>query len=492
MEKFDIYSDIAERTNGDIYIGVVGPVRTGKSTFVTKFMENFVIPNISEKLQKQIATDEMPQSADGKTIMTTQPKFVPANAVKVEFQNKATASVRLIDSVGYFVKGANGAEEDEKPRLVKTPWSDKELPFEEVAELGTKKIIDDYSTIGVLVTTDGSFSDISRLDYEKAEEKVVDELKTHGKPFVIVLNVKNPESKSALSLADSLETKYGVSVICVNVLNINANDITNVMAKALMEFPMNSFNVNLPKWMQALPCDHPIINGVITCLKENAKNIEKMRDYSVLNKAFCDNEDFCDLEIEELKLGEGKLIYNLPAKENLYYKVLSSECGENIENDYELLNYIKTFSCEKKKYEKMKTAIKEAEENGYGIVMPTIAEMNLEDPELVKKSGKYGVKLRASAPSLHIMKVDVKAEVSPMVGTEKQGEDLVKSIMDKYEDNPSGIWETNIFGKSLYELVDEGMQSKINAMPKDTQGKMRKTVTRIVNENRGGVICILL
>ncbi len=492
MEKFDIYKDIANRTNGNIYVGVVGPVRTGKSTFITKFMENFVIPNINDTLQKQIATDEMPQSADGKTIMTTQPKFVPASAVKVTFNNKSTASVRLIDSVGYFVNGAWGNTEEDKPRMVSTPWSDKPMPFEEAAEYGTKKIIEEYSTIGVLVTTDGSVTGIAREDYLVAEEKVVNELKNCGKPFIIVLNCKEPNSHSSKALADSLEQKYNVSVVCVNALELTAKEITLIMEKVLMEFPMNCFNVSLPKWMQALPADSKIISGVMAELKQASSEVVKMRDYVNLNSAFSNSNDFNSLDICELNLAEGKMEYNLTCKDDLYFRVLSEECGENITSDYDLMTYIKSFSKEKKKFDKMKTAIAEAEENGYGIVVPTIDEINLEDPELIKKSGKYGVKLKASAPSLHIMKVDVATEVSPIVGTEKQGEDLVKFIMDKYEDNPAGIWQTNLFGKSLYDLVDEGMQSKINAMPKDTQGKMRKTVTRIVNENRGGVICILL
>lgn len=492
MEKFNIYKDIASRTSGDIYIGVVGPVRTGKSTFITKFMENFVIPNISNKLQRQIATDEMPQSADGKTIMTTQPRFVPANAVKVQFKNKSTANVRLIDCVGYFVKGASGNTEDDKPRLVKTPWHEEEMPFEKAAEIGTEKVIREYSTVGVLVTTDGSFGEIARENYVQAEDRVVKELKECGKPFVIVVNSKNPRGETALSLCDKLEEKHGVSVVCVNALDLSQDDVTVIMEKILMEFPMQCFNVNLPKWMQALPCDSPIISEILDELKSASQKVCKMRDFGALNELFEDSEDFCKPEMDEIKLGEGKIEYTLCAKDGLYYKVLSKECGEDIGDDYELMRYIKSFSDSKKKFTKIKSALKEAEENGYGIVLPAIEEMNLSEPVVVKQGGRYGVKLKATAPSLHIMKVDVTTEVSPIVGTEKQGQDLVGFIMEKYEDNPSGIWETNMFGKSLYDLVSEGLCSKVNSMPKDTQGKMRRTVTRIVNENKGGVICILL
>lgn len=492
MEKYDIYKDIATRTGGDIYVGVVGPVRTGKSTFITKFMEKMVIPNINNKLQKQIATDEMPQSADGKTIMTTQPKFIPANGVKVQFKNKSTANVRLVDCVGYFVDGAVGHEEDDKPRLVKTPWSDKDIPFEKAAEIGTKKVIEEYSTIGVVVTTDGSFGEIPRDNYIKAENRVIGELKALKKPFVIVLNCKNPNDLNALKLADELEEEYGVAVICVNAEKLTTDDISVIMEKVLMEFPMCAFDVELPKWMQTLSADNPIIAELTDELKRASLGISKMRDFSALGEMFGESEKFNPIEIKELKLGEGVSELKLTPKNDLYYKILSEECEENIADDCELMNYIKSFAGEKKKFTKMKDALKDAEENGYGVVLPTIDEMNLEEPVLVKQGGRYGVKLKASAPSLHIMKVDVSAEVAPTVGTEKQGEDLVSYIMNKFEDNPAGIWETNMFGKSLYDLVNEGLTGKLTAMPKEAQGKMRRTLTRIVNENKGGIICILL
>ena len=492
MEKYDIYKDIATRTGGDVYVGVVGPVRTGKSTFITKFLEKLVIPNISSKLQKQIATDEMPQSADGKTIMTTQPKFIPSNAVKVQFKNKSQANVRLIDCVGYLVDGAVGHEEDDKPRLVKTPWSDKEMPFEKAAEIGTKKVIEEYSTIGIVMTTDGSFSEIPRSSYVSAEERVVNELKRLKKPFVIVLNCKTPNSEQSVKLAAELEDKYGVSVVCVNALELSAEDIGYVMEKALLEFPMQSFNVNIPRWMQSLPENSPIIQEIIEKIKETSQNVEKMRDYYQVDGLFFDSDKFEPISTDEIKLGEGVAEYRLTAKDGLFFSVLSDQCGEKIDNDYELINYIKTFAEEKRKFVKIKDALKAAEEDGYGVVLPTVEEMNLEEPVLVKQGGKYGVKLKASAPSLHIMKVDVSTEVSPIVGTEKQGEDLINFIMNKFEDNPSGIWETNMFGKSLHDLVNEGLQGKLTAMPKDAQGKMRKTLTRIINENRGGILCILL
>ena len=474
MERYDIYKDISHRTGGDIY------------------MEKLVLPNISNKLQKQIATDEMPQSADGKTIMTTQPKFIPANAVKVQFKNNSSAKIRLVDCVGYFVDGAVGHEEDDKPRLVKTPWDDKEIPFEKAAEIGTKKVITDYSTIGVVVTTDGSIGELSRANYVKAEEKVISELKKINKPFVIVLNSKNPENDKTIKLAEELEIKYGVTVITINVDKMSAEDISGIMEKVLLEFPMCGFNVDIPKWMQTLPATNLVVSEIIENVKKSSLGMKKMRDFAELSLAFEQSEKFEGIDVSELRLGDGVCEYTVKPKQDLYYKVLSEECGEQILDDYQLMSYIKGFSDSKKRFAKIKDALSEAEENGYGVVLPTIEEMNLEEPELVKQGGRYGVKLKASAPSLHIMKVDVATEVAPIVGTEKQGEDLINYIMSKFEDNPQGIWETNMFGKSLHELVKEGLNDKLTAMPKEAQGKMRKTLTRIVNENKGGLICILL
>lgn len=492
MEKYDIYKDVAERTGGDVYVGVVGPVRTGKSTFITKFMENLVIPNINGKLNRQIATDEMPQSADGKAVMTTQPKFVPAEAVKVQFKNKSTANVRLIDCVGYMVDGALGAEEDGKARLVKTPWSDEELTFNKAAEIGTKKVIKEYSTVGVVITTDGSIGEIPRENYIDAEERVIKELKKINKPFVVVLNSKNPETDETLKLAAAMEEKYGVSVIAENVAELSADKIGEIMEKILLEFPVYGFNVSIPKWMRALPADNEFIEEIINEVKEKSRKMVKMKDFGELSDAFNGSVNFENIELKELKAGEGVSEYAVSAKNNLFYKALSGECGEEISDDYALMSYIKSFSASKKEYGKIKEALFSAKETGYGVVFPSLDEMNLEEPVLVKQGGKYGVKLKATAPSLHIMQVDVSTEVSPFVGTEKQGEDLVNYLMGQFEDDPAGIWETNIFGKSLHDLVKEGLSNKLTAMPKDAQGKMRKTLTRMVNENKGGMICILL
>ena len=492
MDKYNVYQDIAKRTDGDIYIGVVGPVRTGKSTFISKFMENFVLPNIGNKLQKQIAKDEMPQSASGKTVMTTQPKFVPANSVKVQFKNKCSANVRLVDCVGYMVDGASGSLEDDKPRMVKTPWSDQLISFEDAAEIGTKKVIEEYSTIGVLVTTDGSFSEIPRENYVEGEERAVNELLKLKKPFIIVLNSSNPESDKCKLLANQLENKYGVTVVCADVVNLTAEQIEVILEKILLEFPILSFDLNLPKWLQALPSDNQVISSVISKVKEVSKDMAKMRDFSCFYTAFSEDEYIDSVDVLELKLGQGIPEYKVVPKEGLFYRVLSQVSGEEINEDYQLMSYIREASMSKKRFSKIKDALDQAENDGYGVVYPTIDEMNLEDPVLVKQGGRYGVRLKASAPSLHIMKVDVSTEVSPIVGTEKQGEDLVNFIMDKFQNNPSAIWETNMLGRPLNDLVNEGLNGKLQSVPKDTQTKMRKTLTRIVNENRGGVICILL
>ncbi len=492
MQKYDIYKDISARTGGDIYLGVVGPVRTGKSTFITKFMQSMVLPNISNKLQKQIANDEMPQSADGKTIMTTQPKFIPANGVKVQLKNKVTANFRLIDCVGYFVDGAVGHEEEGVPRLVKTPWSDKEIPFENAAEIGTNKVINDYSTIGVVITTDGSFTDIPRQNYVEAENRVINELKQLNKPFVVVLNCKDKSNENTIKLANELEDKHDVPVVCVNVLEMTEQDISGILEKVLFEFPMCEFNVDIPKWMKVLPIDNPMIKQTVKLLKDGASNVSKMSDFFKLSNMFDESDKFEEMELKELNLASGVADFSLKVKDGVFFDVLSSECEEEIKDDYELMSYIKSFSKEKRKYSKIKDALCDAEQNGYGVVLPTIDEMNLEEPMLVKQGANYGVKLKASAPSLHIMKVDVCTEVSPTVGTEKQGKDLVDFIMQKFEENPQGLWDTNMFGKSLYDLVNEGLINKVTAIPKDAQGKMRKTLTKMINENRGGMICILL
>ncbi len=491
MQNYDIYKDIVERTGGEIYIGVVGPVRTGKSTFVSKFMEKLVIPNINGKNKKQIATDELPQSAVGKTIMTTEPKFVPANAVNVQF-GKISAKVRLIDCVGYLVDGAVGHEEDGVARMVKTPWSNDLMPFEQAAATGTEKVIKEHSTIGVLITTDGSIGEIPRPNYVKAEERVAKELKALNKPFAIVLNTTSPASKETLKLAANMSEKYGVPTLPVNVADMSEEDVNSIIEAVLYEFPVKCVDIALPKWMQALPAGNPIIADILQEVAENAQKVAKMRDYTALENIF-ENSGSVNVPSEiEAMPATGKLLYTISAKPELFYKVLSDECGEEVQNEYQLMNYVCGLKEAKATYAKLKQALIDAEETGYGVVTPSADEMTLNEPEVVKQGGRYGVKLKAQAPSLHIMKVDVEAEVSPVVASEQQGEELVNYLLSEFENNPNGIWDTNMFGKPLSLLVRESIAGKLDAMPKTAQGKMRKTVTRIVNEGKGGVLCILL
>ena len=491
MQNYDIYNDIAERTSGEIYIGVVGPVRTGKSTFVSKFMEKLVIPNISGKSKRQVATDELPQAAVGKTIMTTEPKFVPAQAVSVQF-GKVSAKVRLIDCVGYLVDGAVGHEEDGGPRMVKTPWSEDFIPFEKAAETGTKKVIEDHSTIGILVTTDGTVGELARGSYVKAEERVVRELKSLNKPFAVVLNSVDPSGKDAQRLAKSLSDKYGVPVLPVSVAEIGEDDINRIIETVLFEFPIKSIDVDVPKWVRSLPSSHPVIAELLKEVAENAQNMSKMSDYHHLENVFEESENFLPGAEVRADLSSGALSYVVTPKPGLFYSILSNECGESVENEFELISYVRGLKDAKVAYIKLKQALLDAQETGYGVVAPSLDEMSLNEPEVVKHGGRYGVRLKAQAPSLHIMKVDVEAEVSPSVSSEQQGEELVKYLLSEFENNPGGIWETNMFGKSLSMLVRESIAGQLDAMPKNARNKMRRTVSKMVNEGKGGFFCILI
>ncbi len=491
MERFEIYEDIKKRTNGDIYIGVVGPVRSGKSMFISRFMQNLVIPNIQNEQQKERAIDELPQSAEGKTIMTTQPKFVPENAVNVHVDD-IDLSVRLVDCVGYLVSGAMGHEEGDKPRLVKTPWAEKEIPFEEAAEIGTEKVITEHSTIGIAITTDGSISDIPRASYVEAEQKVVDELKKTGKPFVLVVNSNNPQSADTQNLAKSLEKKYGVSTLALNVKELAQDDIEQIFEKVLLEFPIRSLKVTMPDWLCALDGDDEIITNIINEVKKFGEGAEKIGQIDKTNVAFLESDDFEPLTIGSIKMGEGTIMFDIKPKQQLFYKVLSNQCGTQIKDDYHLVRYIKELAFAKLQYDKLATALEQVDENGYGVVVPKLDSMTLQPPQIVKQGGRYGVKIKATAPSLHIMKVDVETEVNPLVGTEEQTKDLVTYLQNQFETNPDAVWQTNMFGKTLETLVSEGMQNKLTAMPQEAQKKMRKTLGRIVNEGKGGIICILL
>jgi stage IV sporulation protein A len=491
MENTNIYKEIALRSNGDIYLGVVGPVRTGKSTFITNFVKQLVIPNIQNPYAKQRAIDELPQSAQGKTVMTTEPKFVPNEAAKLDIDG-IKMNLRLVDCVGYAVQGAMGYVEAQRPRFVKTPWSSEEMPFEQAAELGTRKVISEHSNFDVLVTTDGSFSEIGRANFIQAEEKVVKELKENLKPFVIVLNTKSPTTKDTAVLKASLEQKYHAPVVPIDVLNLKNDDIVEIFESMLQEFPINSIKVKMPKWLEALNFDNPLIQEIISEVKNASTGVDKIGEFKLTKALFGESPNFEPLGDSKILLGEGNIAFDLEPKPELFYRVLSDQCGYKIETDYQLISYIKELSFAKTQYDKIKVALNSVNETGYGVVFPTMEEMTLEDPEIVRQGSKFGVRLKASAPSLHIMRVDISTEVSPIVGTEQQSEELVKYLLAEFENNPQGIWETNMFGKSLHNLVNEGLINKISAMPVEAQKKMRKTMGKIINEGKGGIICILL
>ncbi len=488
MNNYDIYGDIAERTNGDIYVGVVGPVRTGKSTFVSKFMESLVLPNITEQNEKNRAVDELPQSADGKTVMTTQPKFVPSESVGIKLKDNLSLNVRLIDCVGYMVDGAAGAYEDDKQRLVKTPWSQKEMPFEQAAELGTKKVVSEHSTIAVVVTNDGSITEIPRANYVPAEERVVNELKALGKPFVLILNTSRPESQETEKLRSALAEKYDVTTLTVDVKNMSADTVAEIMEAVLGEFPVSSVKVNLPKWMRTLDISNSVIREIIKEVSDKSLAVKKMKDCDLLENMFEGSQNIYPCKGVVIEAGKGVAECEIQARPELFFKMLSEEADCDIGDEYSLMHYVKQLTFAKKEYEKVSRALQAAEETGYGIVMPNDDTMHLETPELLKQGSQFGVKLKASAPTLHIMKVDVETTVSPIVGSQQQSEYMLSS----FEADPKSIWNTNMFGKSLSELAKEGLCSKVSAMPVDVQNKVRKTVGRVVNENKGGLLCILL
>jgi stage IV sporulation protein A len=491
MENSSIYKDIATRSGGDIYLGVVGPVRTGKSTFITNFVSKLVVPNIKNAYAKQRTIDELPQSAQGKTVMTTEPKFVPNEAVTIDIDD-IKMKIRLIDCVGYAVKGAQGYEENEKPRYVKTPWSAEDMPFDRAAEIGTQKVITEHSNVAVLVTTDGSFTDIDRTGYVDAEERVVAELKENKKPFVILLNTTEPSTAETKNLVESLSKKYNSKVYALNIKDMGEEEIAKIFNLLLGEFPVNMIQIKMPRWMDALPFTNPLISEIVTEIRQGTDGLEKIGDFKLNKTLFENSPNFEPVAETKFMLGEGNITIEIQPKPELFYRVLSDESGVQISSDFELISNLKDLSHAKREYDKLKLALNEANETGYGVVIPSLDEMKLEDPEIVKQGSKFGVRLKASAPSLHIMKVDINTEVSPIVGTEQQSEDLVKYLLSEFESNPQGIWDTEMFGKSLHELVKEGLSNKLSAMPKDAQSKMRKTLGRIVNEGKGGVICILL
>jgi len=492
MDRYDLYDSINKRTDGDIYVGVVGPVRTGKSTFIKKFMDVMVLPVIENENWKTRITDELPQSGSGKTIMTTQPKFVPDDAIAINIDDSATLNVRMVDCVGYIVDGALGHIENDMPRMVRTPWFDYDIPFEEAAEIGTRKVIKDHSTIGVVVTTDGSITGIPRGNYIEAEERVIKELKELNKPFVVLLNTESPNSEETDKLKSAISEKYDVPVLAFDVMNMDREDINTLMEKVLFEFPLKQITFNVPLWVQALSEDHWLPNELVTALVEKSVDINKVRDYKNLLNIYDENEHVTNVTVNSVQLGTGQVEIDVALQPELFYKVLGDECGYEIKNDFHLTSIIKELVAAKTEYDKVADAIKSVKETGYGVVSPLLSELTLEEPEIVRQGNRFGVKLKASAPSLHMIRVDIKTEVNPIVGTEQQSEELVKYLLSEFESDPSQIWATDIFGKSLHELVNEGLANKLTRMPDDAREKVQETLQRIINEGNGGLICILL
>ncbi|MDR3591669.1 MAG: stage IV sporulation protein A [Negativicutes bacterium] len=491
MEKFDLFRDIAERTGGDVYIGVVGPVRTGKSTFIKRFMELMVLPNIVDPYDKVRAKDELPQSAAGRTIMTTEPKFIPNEAVEITVKDNVTVRVRVVDCVGYMVDGALGYEEEEGPRMVLTPWFDEEIPFEEAAEIGTKKVITEHSTIGLVVTTDGSVTDLPRDKYVPAEERVINELKELAKPFLIILNTANPSAKDTRELVAKMENKYDVPVIPVDCLQLSQDDIYSILQEVLYEFPVKEVNITLPRWVEELETEHWLRQKFDGAVRETVQYVRRLRD---IDRAIDDlsGYDFvADVILHDMDLGTGVAVIEMTARTELFYQVLEELTGFTICGEHHVLRLMRDLAGAKREYDKMSGALEQVRQTGYGIVPPQLDEMVLEEPEIIRTGNRFGVRLKASAPSLHIIRTDVMAEISPVIGTERQSEDLIQYLLREFEGEPEKIWRTNLFGKSLNALVRESIQNKLTGMPENAQIKLRETLQKVVNEGSGGLICII-
>lgn len=487
-----IYRDISKRTQGDIYIGVVGPVRSGKSTFIKKFMENTVIPNIDDIYIKERAKDELPQSGAGKTIMTSEPKFVPEEAVSLVFDNNSKCNIRLIDCVGYMVDGAIGITEDGAPRMVSTPWSDSEITMVEAAEIGTKKVICEHSTIGLVITTDGSITGIARENYIPAEERVIEELCEINKPFIVLVNSTNPDSLEAKRICIEINDKYGVTSIPINCQSLSDSEIRSIIKAVLNEFEIMDLNFYLPEWLMSLSQDHPIKKELYSNISDAANKMGKIRDIDEIMERIQECGLISEINVNSINLGSGDIDIKLGLPRKYLYDLLSEKSGFNIENDADLIPLLERLSVVDSEYRRVSDALKQVKETGYGIVMPNTNELELQEPEIMKQGGQYGVRLRASAPSIHMLRANITAEVSPIVGSEKQSEELVVCMLKEYENNPKEIWESNIFGKSIYDLVNEGLHNKLNKMPQDARMKLKETVERITNEACQGLICIII
>ncbi|MFC2948305.1 stage IV sporulation protein A [Virgibacillus sediminis] len=492
MEKIDIFKDISKRTNGDIYLGIVGAVRTGKSTFIKKFMELVVLPNIEEESERARAHDELPQSAAGKTIMTTEPKFIPNQAVSVNVEDALDVNVRLVDCVGYAVESAKGFEDENGPRMVHTPWYEDPIPFHDAAEIGTRKVIQEHSTIGVVVTTDGSIGDIPRDDFITAEAKVVDELKEVGKPFIMIINTLNPGSHETELLRQDLSEKYDIPVVAVSIESMTEHDVYRVLREALYEFPVLEVNVNLPSWVMVLKENHWLRRNYQDAIQTTVKNIRRLRDVDQIVTDFSEYDYIDQANIAGMEMGEGVAEIDLHAPDHLYDQVLKEIVGEEIRGKDHLLELMQDFSHAKREYDQVSGALQMVKQTGYGIAAPSLEDMILDEPEIIRQGSRFGVKLKAVAPSIHMIKVEVESEFSPIIGTEKQSEELVRYLMQDFEEDPLSIWESDIFGRSLSSIVREGIQGKISLMPENARYKLKDTLERIINEGSGGLIAIIL
>ena len=492
MTNTSIYQDMAQRTGGDIYLGLVGPVRTGKSTFIRRFMETLVIPNIEDVYARERAKDELPQSGSGRTIMTAEPKFVPEDAVNVTLDGGVSFSVRLVDCVGYMVDGASGQFEDGAERMVATPWFDEEVSMSRAAEEGTRRVIAEHSTIGVVMTTDGSICGIPREGYVPAEERVVAELKAIGKPFVLVLNSANPDSDAAQALRAELADKYGVTCVCVNCLDLTGEDIDDILRFALYEFPIAELGIYLPSWLDALPADAPLKAGIFEGIAEAVQHMSRVRDAFGIMDALGEREDVSAAGVKKVDMGSGKVMAELELPRSLYYDTISEQSGFEIHDDGDLMTLLTHIKDIKADYDHVSEALRDVREKGYGVVMPLPDELKLEEPQIVRSGGRYSVRLKASAPSIHMMMTNIETEVTPAIGGEKASEEIMGFLLQGFDGDVSRIWESNIFGKSLYDIAEEGLEAKIKRMPPSVQNKLRNTMQRIVNEGSGGLICIIL
>lgn len=484
MAEYDVYQEIAQRTGGSVYIGVVGPVRTGKSTLIRRFMDLLVVPELKDEWYRERLVDELPQSGAGRTIMTTQISFVPGEPLEVELSDKTKCSIRMVDCVGFMVDGALGDSEDGLPRMVRTPWQEEEMPFKTAAEVGTRKVIRDHATIGLVVTTDGTITDLPRDSYVSAEEKTIQELKELGKPFAIVLNSRTPDSPAAQRLQEELEGRYDVPVVPMDVLHMEREDVGEILETVLFEFPVRQVDIQLDEWLQALPDSHWLVTSLMDNLRDSADEMTRLRDYQDFAQKLSTCEYIDGLDMDNIYPGTGSLQAQLKLPRSLYYRVLSEESGIKVEDEAQLMSLMYDLAASKREFDRMSQAWREVKETGYGLIKPTMEEMDLEEPEIVKTGGRFGVRLKARAPSFHLIRVDLDTEISPFVGTEKQSQELVSYLLEAFEENRAGIWKTEMFGKPMSELVRENLAHKLVSMPEDARRKTRTALSRVINDGK--------